>query len=164
MKKILSLVLLLSVAIIHAQSTDDKINNILLQQASEMGKSFINGDYPTFAKFTHPTIVTMMGGEEKLIAEAARSFDLIKSEGVIFVSADYKNPSAIITHEDQLQCTLFQSIKMNAGGETVTADATLIAVSMDNGENWYFIDPTGNDITTMRKMIPTLSPSLKITK
>ena len=53
-------------------------------------------------------------------------------------------------------------IEMEVDGGTVTANAVLIAVSMDNGANWYFIDPTGNDIATMRKIIPTLSPSLKI--
>ncbi|AXG74903.1 hypothetical protein DVK85_11965 [Flavobacterium arcticum] len=163
MKKILLLfTFLLSVTTIQAQSENDNIDTVILTEADKMGKAFVAAEYAVFAKFTHPTIVTMMGGEEKMISEIARSFDLIKEDGVSFEDISYGVPSEIIQYEGQLQCTLPQMIEMKVDGGTVTANAVLIAVSMDNGVNWYFIDPTGNDIATMRKIIPTLSPLLKI--
>ncbi len=161
-KTLLLFVLLLATPIIKAQPTNGDVETMLLKQADKMGKAFVAGEYEEFAKFTHPTIVIMMGGKKKMITEIARSFDLIKKDGVNFESMSYGTPSEIIQYEGQLQCTLPQIIEMKVGTETVTANAITIAVSMDNGANWYFIDPTGNDITTMRKIIPTLSPALKI--
>ena len=163
MKKILLLfTLLLAIPAVNGQPANGDIDSVILQQADKMGKAFVAGEYDAFAKFTHPTIVTMMGGKEKMISEIARNFDQIKTEGVSFQNVSYGEPSQIIQYEGQLQCTLPQMIEMKVNDGTVTANAVLIAVSMDNGINWFFIDPTGNDITTMRKIIPTLSPKLNI--
>ena len=163
MKKILLLfAFLLTIPIAQAQSANNDIDTVILKEADKMGKAFVAGEYEEFAKYTHPTIVTMMGGKEKMISEISRSFDQVKSEGVAFDEVNYGAPSEIIQYEGQLQCTLPQMIDMKTNGRTVTANSVLIAVSMDNGVNWYFIDPTGNDITTMRKIIPTLSPALQI--
>ncbi|QYJ67520.1 hypothetical protein [Flavobacterium litorale] len=163
MKKILLLlIVLLSVPTVKAQSGNGAMDAVILEQANKMGNAFIAGEYDTFGGYAHPTIVTMMGGKEKMVAEIMRSFELIKSKGVAFTAINYGKPTEIIQYEGQLQCTLSQTIKMDTDGGKVDAEAILIAVSMDNGENWYFIDPTGNSIDTMRKIIPTLSRSLKI--
>lgn len=161
-KTLLLFAFLLTIPVTQAQSSNNDIETVILKEADKMGKAFVAGEYEEFAKYTHPTIVTMMGGKEKMIAEIARSFNQIKSEGVAFNKVSYGVPSEIIQYEGQLQCTLPQMIEMEVDGGIVKANAVLIALSMDNGVNWYFIDPTGNDITTMRKIIPTLSPALKI--
>ncbi|KAF2519084.1 hypothetical protein E0W68_04755 [Flavobacterium salilacus subsp. salilacus] len=163
MKRILLLfIILLVMPAAKGQPANGDMDTVILQEADKMGKAFVSAEYDAFAEFTHPTIVIMMGGKEKMISEIARSFDQIKSEGVSFKNVSYGAPSEIIQYEGQLQCTLPQMIDMKVDNGTVTANAVLIAVSMDNGAKWYFIDPTGNDIATMRKIIPTLSPALKI--
>ena len=42
--------------------------------------------------------------------------------------------------------------------------STLIAISNDKGENWYFVDTTGKDIKALQKLLPNLSDDLKIPK
>lgn len=163
MKQLLLIIALISILpAACAQPGNEDIKILLLQQADKMGNAFVTADYPAFAEFTHPTIVIMMGGKEKMTAEIQRSFELIKSDGVKFEKVTYGIPSKMIQFEGQLQCTIPQMIDMKVKEGTVTANSVLIAVSMDNGENWYFVDPTGNDIATMRKVIPTLSPALTI--
>lgn len=48
-------------------------------------------------------------------------------------------------------------------GQPVT-ESTLIAISTDNGKNWYFVDTPGKDIQTMKKALPNLSGELVIPK
>lgn len=162
MKKILLLLLLAPVFICKAQSTNGDIDIIILEQANKMGDAFVSGNYEEFASYSHPTVVLMMGGKEHMVSEIERSFGLLTEDGITFTDASYGEPSEIILYEGQMQCTLQQMIEMETPNGNVTANSMLIAVSMDNGDNWYFIDPTGNDITTMRKVIPTLSPMLDI--
>lgn len=149
----------------NAQSVNGDIDTVILQEADKMGMAFINKDYAAFAKYTHPSIIIMMGGEEKMLSEITRSFTAFEQEGVIFKNVSFGSPSKIIvTEKNEFQCTIPQMIEMKVNGGTLTANTTLIAVSRDNGKNWYFADATGNDITTMRKLIPTLSPKLVIEK
>ena len=163
MKNLIAIIMFLSIIpVAMAQPASGNAQKNMLEQARAMGDAFVAGKYEEFARYTHPTIEIMMGGKEKLVAEIIRSFEEIKAEGVSFVKAEYGAPAPMLVYEGQLQCTIPQMISLKVDGGVVTANSVLIAVSMDNGSNWYFLDPTGNDIATMRKVVPTLSPKLVI--
>jgi len=127
-----------------------------------MGKYFIAKDYKNFVKYTHPTTMGLMGGEEITIQLMKDGFGALEAEGVTFNNISFTAPTKILTHEEELQCTLTQMIEMKVVGGTLTVFATLVAVSQDDGKNWYFADTAGNDLATMRKLIPGLSPKLII--
>ncbi len=163
--KILFLLIAALPFVMKAQSVNGDIDTVILTEADKMGTAFINKDYAAFAKYTHPTIIIMMGGEEKMLSEITRSFKAFEEEGVAFKNVSFGTPSKIIVAEkNELQCTVPQMIEMKVNGGSITANTTLIAVSRDEGKSWYFADATGNDIETMRKIIPTLSPKLVIEK
>jgi hypothetical protein len=166
MKKTIIAVLLLmiSIPVAYAQeSVNGPMDKVILDQAHKMGKYFIAKDYEAFAKYTHPTTLELMGGEEKMLEELRRNFALLEAEGVTFLNLTFTAPSQIIVAEEgELQSTLTQMIEMKVVGGTMTVYATVITVSRDGGKNWYFADTAGNDLVNMRKIIPNLSTELVI--
>lgn len=166
MKKNIIALLALIITSFTASSQTANLKAVILKQANEMGKSFIAKDYAAFAKYSHPAMVEMMGGEEKILEYITVNFKQLETEGVIFQKVSFGEPSKIlkVKHEDkeELQCTLPQMIEMKIPGGIFTANATLIALSRDKGANWYFIDTSGNNLTSMKKLIPSLSSELVI--
>lgn len=149
-----------------ASSQTNNIRAVILKQANEMGNFFITKDYASFAKYSHPTMVEMMGGEEKMLEYIKVNFKQLEDEGIVFQKIHFGEPSTIykvkLEDREELQCTLPQMIEMKIPGGIFTANATLIALSRDKGANWYFIDTSGNNLTSMKKLIPSLSPDLVI--
>jgi hypothetical protein len=163
MKKVALLFLLfLAVASAYPQAGQDAPNRALLQQADIMGKAFIAKDYPAFGRFTHPTILALLGGEKNLLEYTTKNFAELEAEGITFLSVSFASPDKILVVDGELQTTLQQMIEMKVAGGTITVTTTLVAVSRDNGKSWYFVDVSGNNITEMRKVIPNLSPALVI--
>lgn len=145
-----------------AQSVNGKLDNVILDEANKMGSYFLAKDYTAFAKYTHPATVELLGGREKMLEAVKQSFEALEAEGVTFLKIDFSEPTKIIMHENEMQCTLTQILELKIPGGTLTSYATMIAISRDGGKSWYFSDTAGNDITNMRKMIKTLSPKLII--
>ena len=66
------IILLIAINILSAYSQKTSSNNTVLtsevkKQAKAMADAFIKEDYKTFLKFTHPTLIQVMGGENKMI-------------------------------------------------------------------------------------------------
>lgn len=66
----------------------------------------------------------------------------------------FGTPSKIVKSAKELQATIPQHTEINT--------STLIAISTDNGNNWTFLDTLNRDITTIRKLLPNLNPSITI--
>lgn len=86
----------------------------------------------------------------------------MNADGFDFLNATLGNPSEIITINNELQCTLPQNIEMKVPNGRLVSQSTLIAISSNGGENWYFIDTSGKDIQAMKRMFSNLSEKLVI--
>jgi hypothetical protein len=159
MKKITAIFFLL-IAIVTTAQEQQKLKQNLLLQADEMGKAFIAKDYAAFASFTHPDLLKKFGGTQKMADIIRYSFSQI--ENVKFIDVTFAQPSEIINVEGELQCTVPQMIEMEADGQQVTANTTIIAISRDNGKTWSFTDTAGQNIQALQATIPNLSPQLNI--
>jgi hypothetical protein len=53
-------------------------------------------------------------------------------------------------------------VQLSAG--KVASSTTLIALSADEGNRWYFVDAGERDLATVRKSLPNVSKALKIVK
>jgi hypothetical protein len=51
---------------------------------------------------------------------------------------------------------------MRVPGGRIVSQSTLIGISNNGGENWYFIDTSGKDIQTMKRSFSNLSEKLII--
>jgi hypothetical protein len=168
MKKTL-IILLIAINFLSAYSQKTSSNNAVLtnevkKQANEMGDTFIKGDYKSFVKFTHPTLIQVMGGENKMIATLTKTINQTKSQGVSFLSIVFDNPTKIVKTKNELQCTIVQHLTAQVPNGKTTNSSTLIAISMDNGKKWYFVDTTNKDISQIKQLLPNLSSEIVISK
>ncbi|MES2622810.1 MAG: hypothetical protein V4576_00205 [Patescibacteria group bacterium] len=127
-------------------------------QASILAKAFIKKDYETVIKYTHPTIVTGLGGKEKALENLKKG---MASADMTFTVIDLEKPSAIINTGTELQSVIVENLEMKIPTGTLKGKSALIAISMDKGKNWFFIDRSGaEDLKAFQTMLPTLSSKL----
>ena len=159
-----NLILLLSLLLFSTLSAqvNGELDVKVLTRAQKMAETFIAKDYEAFAKFSHPAVVKVMKGEKAMIRKLKADFGELESEGITFLELKFGTPSKMITVENELQCTIPQQIVMLMPGGKLTATTTMIALSQDQGNNWYFVDTAGNNITNMKALIPSLSLDLPV--
>ncbi len=137
-------------------------SKIIKKQAEIMAKLLLEKDFSSFTKFTYPKIVEMLGGKQKMIDILKRNSKEMLSKGIDFKNVTIDEPSRIFNKGKELQCTIPQTIEMKVPNGRLITKSTLIAISTDNGKNWYFVDTSGKNIQTMKKTLPNLSEELEI--
>ncbi|MGQ2984610.1 hypothetical protein [Flavobacterium sp.] len=162
MKKFLLALCILVGVMGRSQGVNGALDTALLTQANAMGKAFVSKDYAAFIKYSHPVVVSMMGGRDKMLSDTQESFRSFEEQGVSFINVTFSAPSKILESEGELQTTFTEIIEMRIPGGKLTAYAKVIALSKDNGAHWYFIDSTDHPIEMMRKIIPSLHPDLEL--
>jgi hypothetical protein len=131
-------------------------------QADKMGQLFISGDYKAFGQYTYPKVLQMMGGVDKVAEVLTRITADMKAQGITFSKVTFDEPSKIIKHGNELQATILQHIELKLSKGRLVNTSALVAISTDKGSNWTFVDTSKKDITTLRKALPNLSPSITI--
>jgi hypothetical protein len=134
------------------------------EQATEMAQLLLKKDFKEFIKFTHPKIISLMGGADKMTYTLTNSVLDLENEGTRFMTINFEEPGSVITVADELQCTIVQKLEMKVPKGKVLTRTTLIAISKDNGLHWYFLDSGGKDIKSMKDVLPNLSSELEIIK
>ncbi|MBS1599679.1 MAG: hypothetical protein JST75_15745 [Bacteroidetes bacterium] len=131
-------------------------------QAMDMARALIKNDFIAFSEFVHPSIITYTGGKEKLKANIDSAASAMKQFGVQFKKILVGNPGPIINYKDQLQSIVPQTTTMQTMMGELEVETSLIAVSMDKGKKWYFIDTNVYKADKIKTALPDLSPQLVI--
>jgi hypothetical protein len=134
----------------------------LKEQAFKAGQAFLKKDYKTFAHYTYPKLITMSGGEDKMIQALQQTMDQIKAQGVEVTNFTYEEPGKAFKAGNSWQSTIVQHTKLKTNNGGLMTTSTLIAFSSDNGKDWTFIDTSNKDMAAIHKMLPELSPSIVI--
>ena len=132
------------------------------EQANTMGQAFLKGDYQTFAKYTYPALLRAMGGASRMAATLTQTINDMQAKGMSFNSVVVDSPTKIVKSSNELQCTLQQHTTVKLPNGRAVATSTLIAISEDNGQNWFFVDTSNKDASAMRKALPNLSTAIII--
>jgi hypothetical protein len=156
MRKMITLIALLFSVSAFAQPN-------VKQQAEQMGRALMQKDYSTFVTFTYPAILQEMGGAEKMAAAIEKQMKGMEQTAQI-VSISYGEPSAIIVEGKELQCTLPQQMTLKTPQGNILSKSTLIALSQDEGQHWYFVDAGERDIAAVRTSLPNVSRKLVLPK
>jgi len=131
-------------------------------QGMDMSRALIKNDFVAFAEFVHPSIIAYTGGREKLKANIDSAASAMKQFGVEFKKILIGNPGPIIDYKNQLQSVVPQTTTMQTVVGELEVETSLIAISMDKGKRWYFIDTNVYKADNLKKVLPDLSPTLQI--
>jgi len=148
--------------VVHAQQDDTVMVTKMLQQADDMGKKFIAKDYKAFLKYSHPAVIKSMGGEDRVYDQTVRDLKDLENKEVTFAAIKFGVPSKIIAVGDERQAVIPEIIEMYIPGGKLTNTASMLAISLDKGANWYFVDTGGHNLLNMKNLLPSLSDELVI--
>lgn len=159
MKKSISLILfLLCFSGAYAQSENTQLN----KQLSEMREYFLAEDYDSFANFTYPKIIEMMGGKQNMVNLTKQAIDGLKAQNISFAALNYADASQIFEKGGELQCTVVQETILNTPNGKIQSLSALIGISKDGGQNWTFIETSGKDKKALSAVFPNLHEDLVI--
>src|ERR1700734_2269173 len=129
-----------------------------------MANSLIKNDFDQFVKYMDPKIIEFVGGREKFKANLDTAAIKMKQFGAAIKKILIGNPGEILAYKGQLQCVLPESTDIESILGTISATTSLIAISIDNGKNWYFTDTSIYKADEVKRLMPDLSPKLIIPK
>lgn len=134
---------------------------VIKTEALKMAKALAALDLETYASYTYPTLITDKGSKEK-IKQGVDSIQKYREQfGIKVKSVLLGNPSAVVTYKGIQQCTLPQTMTVEAFMGSMETETTLIGLSND-GKKWYFVDALMYRQKEAKLKLPDLSPELVI--
>ena len=137
-------------------------SDIIKEQAETMSQFLLKKNFKSFTQFTYPKLVEMMGGEQKMIETLEKASTQMEADGTAYLNVTIGEPSRVLSFQNEMQCIIPQTLEIKVPNGRVLTKSSLIAISIDNGKSWYFVDTSGKDIQTMKKVLPNLSEELII--
>ena len=145
---------------IHVYSQNMK--TIIKIQAMDMAGALVKNDFNAFLKYMHPKVIEIAGGTQKLKNNMDSADAMMKLFAMEFKKIIIGHPGEIITYKEQLQCVVPQSTNMKSPLGELYVETSLIAICMDKGKRWYFIDTNIYKVDKLKTALPDLSPKLII--
>jgi hypothetical protein len=143
---------------------DEKIDvEKAVEQAKVVAKAVLDGDFAKVADFTHPKVVEIMGGREKMIAQTKAIMKTLKDMGVEIKSHTVGKPAEPVIDGKTVYVVISTSMSLTANGKNLETESYLLGMTTDAGKNWVFVDGAGMDRTEVRdKVFPKLPDGLKL--
>ena len=138
------------------------LETIVKSQALEMGKAMVAGDTRTFSRYMLPELLQEGGGASKVINMMDSAMIMFKSIGGKVTRITYGNPGKVVRFRKELQTTIPQTTQITSMIADAELSSTLIAISRDQGKNWYFLDQNMSQAREIKDKLPPLSPDLVI--
>jgi len=147
----------------EAQITKDNsepmaMYEIVKQQADSMGYYFVHNEFNNYMKYQHPGLIKLLGGEQSLMNTLNEN---VTKKGIKALSVTTDVPSKIIVSDSNFQCTLQQTSVMMIAKTKLEIISTLVCISYDNGEKWFFVNASGSQ-SIIKQVLPELSIELDI--
>ncbi|MCA1621851.1 MAG: hypothetical protein LC795_21775 [Acidobacteria bacterium] len=136
----------------------------LRAQAEESSRAFMEGNYERLADFTHPKVVELMGGREKMAEFVRKSMAGVKSQGFETLSyAPAAEPTQVLREGGQFYAILPAKLRMRTpDGVIFVSESFMIAVSADDGKNWKFVSGATADAAKLKLLMPEVADKLKL--
>ncbi|GEO11121.1 hypothetical protein [Segetibacter aerophilus] len=134
----------------------------LKRQAEQMVNFFSTGDLDKFSKFTYPKVIQMIGGETKMISVLKKEMDSWESQGIRIDSVSVGDVSKIVKAGNELHSLITQRLVMKVPGGRMVKNSFLLAISPNNGANWYFLDTAPLTPDILKKLFPNFNKEIVI--
>lgn len=158
MKRIVILGLLIC---LHAAVSAQNQQTIIKTEALKMAKALAAMDLETYASYSWPELVSDPQNKQRIKAVVDSADKYRKQFNIKVKSIIIGNPSEVVKHKGILQCTIPQTLAVEAMMGSVETETTLIALSRD-GKKWYFVDANLFKNNDTKAKLPELSPQLNI--
>lgn len=138
------------------------IETVIKSQAIDMGRAMVAGDTKKLSKYMLPEFLEAGGGGEKAIQNMDSVLKIFKQFGGQVTRITYGQPAKVVKFKKELQTYLSQTTELTSIIADVTFTSTIIAISRDNGKNWYFYDVNMGRSKEVKDKLPPLSPEITL--
>jgi hypothetical protein len=157
------LVCLAALAVAHSTASADRAatNKLLKAKVESLNRALIDGDFGKVVDMTHPKIVRLMGGRDKVIALMSTGIKEMTSQGFALDSVAVEDPSEPVSGGGELFAVVPFVLKMKAPGGKLVSRTFVIGVSGDRGRSWLFIN---GDVgrSMVKQVLPNLPDQLTL--
>ncbi len=134
----------------------------LQKQADELTAAMTAQNFKQVLTYTYPAIVEAMGGKDKALEKFKASMVQMQSQGAAISSVTTGDIKEIVKSGKDLYSVVPDILQMKFNGTVITHGSYLLAISHNNGVNWYFVDTAPFKKQNLRKLFPTYPPGLVI--
>ena len=129
-------------------------NKLIKEQAELTAKALLDDDYETIIRFTYPKVIELVGGRDKMISLIKNGKIEMGKEGISFDKVTIGEPSKTVIAGDEIHCLIPQTVYMKVPKGKLKSETHLLAVSRDNGTNWFFIDAVSLNKDNIKMVLP----------
>lgn len=130
--------------------------------ANAMGKAFVAKDYETMIDYMYKPAVEKLGGRDSLLSVMKLSLKQMANQGMVLNAITFGLPTDIKSCNNSLQSIISQQITLTTPMGKVQSTASLLAISENGGDNWFYIDVTQKDIDQLVMLVPKICEDLEI--
>lgn len=149
--------------IVAGTATAQNQQTVIKTEALKMAKALAAMDLETYASYSWPELVSDPQNKQRIKAAADSADKYRKQFNIKVKSIVIGNPSAVVTYKGVMQCTIPQTLTVEAMMGSIETESTLIGLSRD-GNKWYFVSSNFFDNKETKEKLPELSPQLIIPK
>ncbi|MES2378074.1 MAG: hypothetical protein V4553_15910 [Bacteroidota bacterium] len=132
--------------------------------AEEIAKAVVSNDFKTVVKYTHPIVIRMVGGPDKMIALMNKGLETMKAQGAAITGSEIGEPGKILNTKTALYSVVPQKVTMTSNGTKFYSTSSLLAISSNNGASWYFVDAGNITDAQIKQIFPEIYGKLTIPK
>lgn len=137
------------------------VTNTVKSDVTTMNEALFTGNYAKLVDLTHPDVVKMMGGRDRMIALTKREIESMKEKGFGFQAVKVGDPGEQAGNDSQTYIVVPFEIELKLPDGTAFIPSFVIGVSEDKGKSWTYVN--GDlDIKRVKSILPNLPETLKI--
>lgn len=156
--------LIVAVAAFSATATAQvsKKAEMVRQKAQQSCDAMVNGEVEAMVRLTHPKVVELMGGQEKMAAVVRKGMAEMSRDGTKILSARPEAPAEFVRMGTEEVAVVPFTLVMKVPKATLTQKSFLLGISSGRGKSWTFIDGAGLDDDTIKKVLPDFPSQVKL--
>src|SRR5258706_2896815 len=121
-------------------------------QAQACADAMLKGDLETFANFTHPKLIELMGGRQKFIDAIKQGNAEMKAQKSAITGFSTRAPEGVVKGGNDLFAVVPMTLTVSKPDSKSKQEGYLVAVSSDGGTKWTFI--TGDERAKLKEILP----------
>lgn len=142
-------VLALSLAVSLVAGASEVDGGKGLARAKQMGAHLVSGNYPGVVEMTHPEIVAVLGGKERVAGELAAGFEEV---GLTFHRIEFGQPEQLRRYGDIDVGVFPYAVYGDLQGAEFNAQSLYVGMTHD-GE-WVFVECEVGQAGALEELVP----------
>ena len=123
--------------------------------AQQIGNATLKQDYSFVLDHTYPKVISMRGGKDSILANIRIAFSEMRASGISIKDVSIGEPGDEIKINKFTYSIIPEKITLNMKGDTFITFSSLLGVSTDDGNTWWFID--AGDPDSLKEILPDIS-------